>query len=318
MQWSNYLDQEGYSQGSKALYKTLIKRFYAWLYKSKDGEYPEVVSWIKAGRRRGNNLRDKILSEDEIYKLIQAADNYRDKALIAVLYESACRVSELLTLRLKHVRFDKYGASILVSGKTGERPIRLINSVPYLQKWLNVHPAKDNLEAPVFSRARGDIFRPLSKREVYGLVGKLSKRARIEKKVHPHMLRHSRLTELASKLKEPELRLFAGWTNSSDMPAIYVHLSARDVDEAIRRIAGILEPEEKKPEPSKLEPKKCPRCEAMNPADFKFCGKCGMALDLQAAMDQARELEDLKAKVKELEEIKEVLAILAKGLKVEK
>jgi len=37
------------------------------------------------------------------------------------------------------VEFDRLGAVIIVRGKTGMRRIRLIESVPDLQRWLAVH-----------------------------------------------------------------------------------------------------------------------------------------------------------------------------------
>jgi len=58
------------------------------------------------------------------------------------------------------------------------------------------------------------------------------------KKVHPHKLRHSRATFLASKLTEAQMNQIFGWKQGSDMPSIYVHLSGRDMDDAILGVYG--------------------------------------------------------------------------------
>jgi phage FluMu protein Com len=61
------------------------------------------------------------------------------------------------------------------------------------------------------------------------------------------------------------------------MASIYVHLSGRDVDNALLKVHGIKKPEEK--EESQLNPKKCPRCQEINQFTNKFCNRCGMILD---------------------------------------
>ena len=56
----------------------------------------------------------------------------------------------------------------------------------------------------------------------------------------PHMLRHTRLTELAAAgVGEFVLKSFAGWTQDSDMAAKYVHFSGRTHIPAILSLEGI-------------------------------------------------------------------------------
>ena len=68
----------------------------------------------------------------------------RDRCYHAVSRDLSCRPHELLKLRIKDVVFkmagDRQYAEILVSGKTGQRHIPLINSIPYLKDWLDDHP----------------------------------------------------------------------------------------------------------------------------------------------------------------------------------
>jgi ribosomal protein L40E len=126
------------------------------------------------------------------------------------------------------------------------------------------------------------------------------------KKVHPHKLRHSRATFLASKLTEAQMNQIFGWKQGSDMPSIYVHLSGRDMDDAILGVYGLKKEEQEKP---KLTPKICPRCQMNNPVDAKFCSRCGLALDVKAAeeLEEARSktdaIMDLLMKDKEFREL---------------
>jgi ribosomal protein L40E len=84
-----------------------------------------------------------------------------------------------------------------------------------------------------------------------------------------------------------------GWKQGSDMPSIYVHLSGRDLDDAILGVYGLRKVEEKEP---KLKPKICPRCNTSNAFDARFCMKCGLALDLKAA----QEIEERMQKADEI------------------
>ena len=59
-----------------------------------------------------------------------------------------------------------------------------------------------------------------------------------------------------------------------------VHLSGRDVDDALLRMYG----RKKEGEPEPRAPRKCVRCGVLNPAEGELCSKCGMALTLQAVM----------------------------------
>src|SRR3990170_1809035 len=95
-------------------------------------------------------LPEEILTEDDIKKLVESANNLRDKAFILVLYESGCRIGEILSLRIRNVQFDDYGAALIVNGKTGDRRVRIILSAPKLASWIEYHPLKKNTDAPLW------------------------------------------------------------------------------------------------------------------------------------------------------------------------
>lgn len=282
----------GKSDNTIRRYKASVKAFYKWLEGSDD--YPDRVKWIKYTIKK--SLPKNVPCELEIKKLISAADHPRDKALIFALYESGCRVSEILGLKVGDINFDKYGAYFVVDGKTGQRRIRLIDSVPDLQAWINKHPLKDNAKAPLWC-IMNEPKAPLDYNAARAMLRRTSERAGIQKNIHPHLLRHCRLTQLAKDFSESELKVMAGWAGDSRMAGIYVHLSGADVEKKLLEKKGILQPEDKEEE-KPLAPRPCPRkCTEIKDgreqiilysATHKFCTKCGMALDLKTAM----ELED--------------------------
>ena len=74
----------------------------------------------------------------------------RETKLSSRSCDSGCRIGELLTLRIKNIQFDDYGGVLLVTGKTGQRRVRIIHSVQRLQTWLDQPPSHNNPEAVVF------------------------------------------------------------------------------------------------------------------------------------------------------------------------
>ena len=218
-----------------------IKSFFKWLYNS--DFYPPNVRWIKTSvKSKDNKLPTDLLTKDEINSMVEAADNPRDKALVLMLYESACRIGEIANLRLKDITFDEYGAVIIVNGKTGMRRIRLIDYVQDLILWIENHPSKNDREAPLFVSFSSRIFgQRLSIDSLGYLISVLAKNAGIKKRVHPHLFRHTRLTELAKDFTESELKVIAGWTGSSTMAGIYVHLSGGDIEKKMLEKHGLIE-----------------------------------------------------------------------------
>ena len=72
--------------------------------------------------------------------MVDEAIGPRNRALVAVLYESGARLGEFMGLRIGSIEHTPYGWKIHVDGKTGRRPILLVNSGPYLAAWLSLHP----------------------------------------------------------------------------------------------------------------------------------------------------------------------------------
>lgn len=102
-----------------------------------DGESPEKAAWIKmsVSNRGSNNMLSKdLLTKQDIQRQIKAAKNDRDKAFIAVLYETGARIGELIDLKVGDIEDRKHGMKIVIDGKTGARRIPLVESVPHLKR----------------------------------------------------------------------------------------------------------------------------------------------------------------------------------------
>lgn len=313
---SQELDRRGYTDWTKHFYRVALKKFYRWLRKSK--EYPEEVAWLKSTVKNGNHkLPEELLTQDDVKKLIAATKYVRNKALIAMLYETGCRVGEIATIQVKNVSFDKYGAVLVVDGKTGMRRVRIINSVPYLSLWLAEHPFRDDPEAPLWPMLnRKNNEGMIEYRAITMFLKKAAIKAGVKKRVNPHAFRHARATYLAKFLTEQQLKKYLGWVPGSDMASVYVHLSGKDVDDALLKLNGIKsdsEAEDKK-ESESLKPIICVRCECENPATGKFCSKCGMALDMKTVMETEEARSSADETMNQLFKDPKILAVLQKQL----
>jgi len=295
------IETENYSDWTKRDYKVVLRKFFKWL-RNTEG-YPEEVRWIKACVRNRHRLPEELLSEEDVSKMAEVADNSRDRAFVLVLYESGCRIGELLSLRIKSVRFDDYGAILLVNGKTGQRRVRIIVSSPALSNWMDHHPFKTKPDNPLWigvgTRNR---YKAMSYPSARVVLQKLARKAGIRKKVNPHAFRYARATHLASKLTEAQMKEYLGWVQGSDMACVYVHMSGRDVDKALLKLYGLTTKEDGREETFKV--RTCAKCKERNDPVSQFCKRCGSPMDLRIALD-------LRDKQKEKDE---VVALVVKEL----
>jgi integrase len=280
-----------------------LKLFYRWISPDKE---KDLFQNIKIKKPRRKLPVSQLITREDIKTLVEACDNQRDRALIMLLWDSGCRISEVLSLNIGHIQFDRYGAVVIVDGKTGRRRLRLIDSVPDLQLWLNIHSFRKDPSAPLFlTRTRYGVGRNrLNLRTVQNRFKYLNKKLNMGKPTNPHAIRHGRLTDLAKQgFSEMELRLIAGWEASSTMPEVYVHLSGGDVERKMLEKAGFVEDTDNKE--TSLQPIECPRCKNMNPYNALFCSTCSMALTKSAAMT-------IETKSQEAEESDEYHILLEK------
>jgi site-specific recombinase XerD/ribosomal protein L40E len=267
---------------TKSHYRIMLKTFYKWL---NGGEYPECVKHIKATEKKGNRkLPHSMLSPGDVVKLIKAARNPRDRALIAMLWETGARIDELLTLKVGDLEDHREGMKLVVKGKTGERRLILIDSVPYINVWLKAHPDRSP-EAPLWAHisTRGE-GGPVAYQAVKKALNRAARLAEITKPVNPHHFRHSRATYMANHFTEAQMCEWFGWVPGSDVPGRYVHLSGRDIDNAYMRMHGVKVANEGT-DAERIEFITCARCGTDNGPTARFCGNCGMALDLKAGLE---------------------------------
>jgi len=283
-----YANDNGQETYTSYDHKKILKIFYRW-FKLGSREFKEVgnppeTKSVKIKTPTDRLSREDLITDDDKERLLRACgENQRDRAFIDVHSEAGTRPGEILSLSIKHVVFDEYGAIIKVDGKTGPRPIRLIRSTPNLSSWINAHPMRDNPDAPLWINTSSNKFgMPLSYSAARQMISRRCVIAGLSKKINMKLFRHTEATSSANFMTEAQLRKRHGWSNSSKMPSRYVHMINADVENAILNHYGI----KRKDDDNQVEmPKICHICEMPNAYDSKICSKCGKPLDLGTSIE---------------------------------
>jgi len=278
------LDINGrYSKWTAAKARMTFKWFCKWLKQGDDylatAEFPEEVKWIKRGMRKREQprvQRNELWSEDEIKKLIANATNSRDRVLVSLLTETGARIGEVGNLTIGDVYQDEFSFLIHLKGKTGERENRVVYSGPIIAELLNNHPYRDDPQSPLFLKR--DSHEPLSYRGINITLKRIAKRAGLgNKRVNPHMFRHSKATQMVAEgWPEPLIKEYLGWDKDSSMLDIYSHITSRQANNHLLKMHGIKPKEALKPT---LEKQICTTCHKENGPEAKFCHRCGRPLD---------------------------------------
>ena len=279
-------NKSNFKAWTKCTFKTILKTFYKYY---NNGELPKRCKFIKLNRNKLNKkLPSDIWTEEEINKLIDSTREPFWKAFISLGYESGARIGELKNLKIRDIEFTNFGMKVKLSGKTGERIVPLVKCVPYISVYLKLHPKRNDPNAWLWIRTNG---RRIGYQGIRYQLRELAKRAGIKKKIYPHLLRHSRATELANHLTESQLKQYFGWTQDSRMASTYIHLSGRDIDNAVLSIYGLSKKKEE--EIQNGLPVKCPRCNFPNEHNAQFCSNCGLALDTKTAIEEQEKEKEI-------------------------
>jgi integrase/recombinase XerD len=332
--------------GSYNLRRSYFLRFFKWLYfpdlHPDKRPVPDVMKNIpQLKRKEVSTIKPSDLwTEEDDQLFLKYCGNKRDKAYHTIARDSSCRPGEILNLRIRDLKFmisedKKQYAQILVNGKTGSRHLPLFSALPYVKDWLDSHPLgtvpKAHLIPSLDVRHRkyghrmqtmslNNIYRHYKQKYFPALLespavppeDKLNIKELLKKPWNPYIRRHSALTQKAQLLKEPLLKAYAGWSQSSQMNLKYEHWFGNESSDTLLQAYGmsIGSSAKNKPLSDTLKPKQCPNCNESNIPDSKFCSKCRMVLTYDAYEET---LEEQKNKDKRLEELEKNIQLQQKS-----
>ena len=332
--------------GTYNIYRMHLVRFFRWLYspdiQQNKRPKPSVIDNIPELRRKEKSIykpSDLWTQQDDLL-FLKYCPSKREKCYHAISRDSSARPHEILKLKIRDLSFKMVGSSqyveVVVNGKTGTRPIPLINSIPYLKDYLDhEHPQPSNPNAPLICGTGRGLGRHIKAVRIYMIYNEYKKQVfpkllespdilpedkpriveLLKKPWNPYIRRHSALTEKSAILKEHVLRQHAGWSGSSQMHLKYLHYFGNESNESLLEAYGIVASGQ---QIDQLRPKQCPNCLEPNKLDSKFCNKCRMVLTYDAyseTLENQKEKEDrLTVMEKEFSSVKSMIENLLNGL----
>jgi integrase/recombinase XerD len=239
--WRDVLSGRGLTNSSVRRKMTALRSFFSYLQTyGYGGANPAHRDFVEAPAvpRDGKTVG---LSPDDCRRLLNAPDRsiptgIRDAAILAVLAYSACRVGELVTLRVGDYKASGSHKVLEVYGKGGkERRVPLhAEACERLEDWLDLANIRDDLAAPLFrpplsARGQGkDGFRRqrLGRRGVQRLVERYVLKLGLDPSVTVHSLRVTALTTARERGADViDLQDFAG---HADPRTTLTYIRSRD------------------------------------------------------------------------------------------
>jgi integrase/recombinase XerD len=188
-------------------------KFYYEKVLGRKSEYYDI------GRPRKERKLPDVLSKEEIRMMIDATDNLKHKFLIVLIYSCGLRRSE--AREMKPVDIDTQRMLVKVRDAKGKKdrytPLAK-NTLNYFVDYLKEYPVKEWL----FEGRNNNQY---SVESIYNVIKDKAKAAGINKKVYPHILRHSFATHCLEQ--GIDLRYIQVWLGheSSKTTEIYTHVS---------------------------------------------------------------------------------------------
>lgn len=192
---------------------------------------------------KGRTFPAQPLTKAEVRALLAAIpsrnpNGLRMRALVATLYGSALRVSEALAL----LPSDVEGGMVRVrDGKGGRaRTVGLDDScADVLGRWMDRRPSLGLTgRHPIFAAySRGSVGNPMDSREVRRAVARFGEKAGIQKRVHPHGLRHSLAFQLAND--GVPLHVIQAQLGHASLATTNVYISHLNPAEVVATVRGL-------------------------------------------------------------------------------
>ncbi|MGX7092585.1 site-specific tyrosine recombinase XerD [Hutsoniella sourekii] len=218
---------------------TSLKQFFQFLLRENIIQ-ESPMSLIQAPKNKKH--LPTILNTDEIDCLLEAPDTttnngLRDRSIFELMYASGLRVSELISLTMDELHLQM-GFIQTVGKGNKERLVPIGGEAEYwLKRYLDeVRPIYANKSAnsndSIYLTQRGNTF---TRQGIWKNLNKYVQIAGIDKKISPHILRHS----FASHLLEngADLRMVQELLGHSDISTtqIYTHLTKTRLQEVYRK-----------------------------------------------------------------------------------
>ena len=234
-----YLIKQWLSQKTVNYHAVGLRSFFKFMLRNDiETLSPEKIDLAKIPPRKVSYL-----SESQVQDILEAPTKYaknsiqilRDKAILATLYGTGLRVTELITLKTLDVKLNENQFSVIWKWSK-------------LRSVFLTQDAKEKLKKYILSRGDGSEYlfislssnsygQPLSRNTVESLVKKYAELVWINEKVTPHTLRHSFATSLLRRWADIRSVQALLWHSSIQTTQIYTHVD----DKYLQKVHDLLD-----------------------------------------------------------------------------
>lgn len=172
----------------------------------------------------------KFLTEREIEYLRDACFTPMEKALFEFMFSTGCRIGEIVSLDRNGINWGNQSAIVLGKGDKEREVYFNVRCDIWLKKYLDT---RDDNDPAIFVTERSP--HRMSIAQMRYIIKRISKRAGINKTIHPHQLRHSYATHLLNNGAPLEVIQSLLGHEKSETTRIYAQLSGRLRQEFYRK-----------------------------------------------------------------------------------
>jgi site-specific recombinase XerD len=207
---------------------TILKSFFSWMVKE------EILLRDPTAKINAPKIPKRLpkgLTIEELEIVRESCKTIRQRALIEVFYSTGCRLAELANMNKSDINIQ--GMNLKVIGKGNkERVVYLsFKALFHLKKYLKSR--NDDCEA-LFVTERKPYHR-MGTRAIQREIDKIEKAAKISKKLHPHVMRHTFATlSMDAGIELADLQHLMGHSNPSTT-LVYSHVSEERKQTAFKK-----------------------------------------------------------------------------------
>ncbi|MCB4809641.1 site-specific integrase [Tamlana sp. 62-3] len=181
------------------------------------------INDLELQRPKKARILPNVLSYVEVIRLLQVTKNLKHRMVIALIYSSGLRISELINLKVADLEIDRRQIFIKNAKGKKDRYVSLAESVlPLLKNYLMTYEPKNYL-------IEGQNGLAYSDSSIRKFLKQSCKLANIKKLVSPHTLRHSYATHLLEQgVNLRHIQELLGHARP-ETTMVYTHVARKDL-----------------------------------------------------------------------------------------
>jgi integrase/recombinase XerD len=217
----------GFSEhNTQRAYHSAIKVFYRYVVKQ-----PNKFKYIEYCKR--SRRLPVVLSEDDVRKIFRECYNLKHKSILYLLYSCGLRVGEITNMKIADI--DSARMVIYIKDAKGGKD----RQVPLHGKVLEILREYYKKYKPSVYLFNGQTAEKYSEQSIRQFISTYSERAKIGKRVYPHLFRHSCFTNMIENGNDISVVQKIAGHSSVSVTQIYTHISSTLINKVYNPISSV-------------------------------------------------------------------------------